>query len=191
MKKKQENTNRQVLTEGSNRKNREDCWEGCDSEMKVCQSDLHTPDPRIGASAWKRVKSSLMSAPCQGALERESKREERDVCKHTANVQTWVHTRSDEYALSSDKTRLISILYLFFLCCRLFVYGNIPDSKTGIDHSVSSQTRRRYKQHKPDLYVGVVAVQAMGSQCVFSAALGLYLRPNLKCHLSKLGGMVV
>lgn len=110
---------------------------------------------RVRESVW----SPLWCLHLAKALLRESKREERGVCIHTANVQTWVHTRPDVYVLSSYKTRFISILYLFSLCCRLFVYGNIPDDKTEIDHRVCrlmiddqkvKQTRQHYK-HKPDL----------------------------------------
>lgn len=133
--------------------------------VRVIYIHLILGSVRVRESVW----SPLWCLYLAKELLRESKREEWGVCKHAANVQTWVHTRSDEYALSSDKTRFISILYLFFLCCRLFVYGNIPDSKTGIDHSVSSQTRQHYKQHKPDLYVGV-AMQATGCICIFSCA---------------------
>lgn len=99
---------------------------------------------RVRESVW----SPLWCLHLAKELLRESKREERGVCKHTANVQTWVHTRSDVYEPGSDKTRFISVLYLFSLRCSLFVYGNILDGKTEIDHGcvVSWLTIRRWSR---------------------------------------------
>lgn len=134
--------------------------------VRVIYIHLILGSSRVRESVW----SPLWCLHLAKALLRERKREERGVCKHTANVQTRIHTRS-------DKTRFISILYLFSLCRRLFVYRNIPDSKTGIDHSVSSHDWRSEGeadettlQTTQTWSIGV-PIQTMGSMCTFSSHL--------------------